>query len=63
MNKPEVYGLPNAANAGLPSRNNFGGYLNAFIVAALGVFAGMRAFRKRSPDDPDSDAAATGGPP
>jgi len=63
MNKPEVYGLPNAANAGLPSRNNFSGYLNAFIVAALGVFAGMRAFRKRSPDDPDSDAAATGGPP
>jgi formate dehydrogenase iron-sulfur subunit len=61
MDKPEVYGLPNAANAGLPSRNNFGGYLNALVVAALGVFAGMMAFRKRSPGESDTDAGATGG--
>jgi len=61
MDKPEVYGLPNAANAGLPSRNNFGGYVNAFIVAALGVFAGMVAFRKRSPGEPDAGSPATGG--
>jgi len=47
MDKPETYGLPNAANAGLPSRNNVGGYLGALVTAVLGVFAGIVAFRRR----------------
>jgi formate dehydrogenase iron-sulfur subunit len=47
MDKPEVYGLPNAQNAKLPSRNNTGGYLGAFLTAAIGVVAGMIAFRSR----------------
>jgi formate dehydrogenase iron-sulfur subunit len=46
MDKPEVYGLPNKENAGLPSRNNLGGYLGAFFVAAVGVLAGMVSFRR-----------------
>jgi formate dehydrogenase iron-sulfur subunit len=45
MDKPEVYGLPNAQNAKLPSRNNFGGYLGALFTAAIGVIAGMIAIR------------------
>jgi formate dehydrogenase iron-sulfur subunit len=47
MDKPETYGLPNAANAGLPSRNDVGGYLGALVTAVLGVFAGIVAFRRR----------------
>src|SRR5712671_6913951 len=41
MDKPEKYGLPNAANAGLPSRNDLGGYLGALVTAVLGVVAGV----------------------
>src|SRR3981081_1812473 len=48
MDKPETYGLPNADNAGLPSRNNVGGYLGALVTAVLGVMAGVFAFRRRT---------------
>jgi formate dehydrogenase iron-sulfur subunit len=44
--EPEVYGLPNAANATLPRRNNRGGYLGMFFAAVIGVFAGIAALRK-----------------
>ena len=47
MDKPETYGLPNASNAGLPSRNDVGGYLAAFVTAVVGVVAGIVAFRRR----------------
>jgi len=47
MDKPEAYGLPNADNAGLPSRNNVGGYIGALVTAVLGVIAGIVAFRRR----------------
>src|SRR5213596_1656300 len=33
MDKPETYGLPNADNATLPSRNDVGGYLTAAVTA------------------------------
>jgi len=51
MHKPEVYGLPNKENAVLPSRNNAKGYLGALVTAALGIFAGMVALRKRAPGE------------
>ena len=44
MDKPEVYGLPNAENAVLPSRNNVRGYLATLVTAALR--------RSRRPDRP-----------
>jgi formate dehydrogenase iron-sulfur subunit len=47
MDKPEAYGLPNAENAVLPSRNNIPGYLAAMVTAVLGVFGAMVAFRRR----------------
>lgn len=47
MDKPEKYGLPNADNAVLPSRNNAGGYLTAALTAVLGVFAGLAALARR----------------
>ncbi len=47
MDKPEVYGLPNAQNAVLPRRNNARGYLGSLFTAALGVLAGVIAFRDR----------------
>jgi formate dehydrogenase iron-sulfur subunit len=47
MDKPETYGLPNAANAVLPGRNNVGGYLGALVTAVLGVFAALFALRER----------------
>jgi len=50
MDNPEVYGLPNARNAQLPSRNNFKGYLGAFVTAAVGVLAGMIAIRRGASD-------------
>jgi formate dehydrogenase iron-sulfur subunit len=43
--EPEVYGLPSAANAKLPSRNNSGGYLGMIVAAVVGVFAGIVALR------------------
>jgi formate dehydrogenase iron-sulfur subunit len=47
MDKPETYGLPNAANAQLPSRNDFGGYLGALVTGVVAVVAGLVAFRRR----------------
>ena len=47
MDKPETYGLPNADNAKLPSRNDVGGYLTAAVTAVLAVIAGLVAFRRR----------------
>jgi formate dehydrogenase iron-sulfur subunit len=47
MDRPETYRLPNAQNAGLPSRNNLGGYLTARVTAAFGVLAGLVALRRR----------------
>src|SRR6266481_1969026 len=47
MDKPETYGLPNADNAKLPTRNDLGGYVGAFVTAVLGVIAGIVAFRRR----------------
>ena len=47
MDKPETYGLPNAANAVLPTRNDVGGYLAALATAVIGVIAGLVAFRRR----------------
>jgi formate dehydrogenase iron-sulfur subunit len=58
MDKPEVYGLPNASNAVLPSRNNVGGYLAGLVTAALAVLAGLVAFRRRG-----EAAPAPGGAP
>ncbi len=49
MDKPETYGLPNASNAVLPTRNDVGGYLAALVTAVLGVIAGIVAFRRRGP--------------
>jgi formate dehydrogenase iron-sulfur subunit len=48
MAKPEVYKLPNAANAVLPGRNNAGGYLGALATAVLGMFAALIARRQRN---------------
>jgi formate dehydrogenase iron-sulfur subunit len=45
MDKPEVYGLPNAENARMPSRNNVGGYLGALVMSVVAVFAGLVALR------------------
>src|SRR5207245_2592925 len=47
MDKPEAYGLPNAENAVLPSRNDVGGYLTAAVTAVLAVIGGLVAFRRR----------------
>jgi formate dehydrogenase iron-sulfur subunit len=47
MDEPEVYGLPNAENAVLPSRNNVGGYLATLVTAALGILGGLIALRRR----------------
>ena len=47
MDKPEVYGLPNEANAVLPRRNNLPGYLGVLTTAALSLLAGLVAFRER----------------
>ena len=47
MDKPEVYGLPNAENAVLPSRNNARGYLATLVTAAVAVVGGLIALRRR----------------
>src|SRR5579871_2254936 len=41
MDKPEVYELPSAANATLPSRNNLPGYLGAAVTAVVALVAGL----------------------
>jgi len=47
MDKPETYGLPNADNARLPSRNDIPGYLAGLVTAVVAVVAGLVAFRRR----------------
>jgi formate dehydrogenase iron-sulfur subunit len=60
MDKPEVYGLPNAQNAKMPSRNNAGGYLGALLTAALAGIAAMVAFRKEPATELQPKAGPTG---
>jgi formate dehydrogenase iron-sulfur subunit len=45
MDKPEVYKLPNEANATLPTRNNLPGYVGGVATAVVGLIAGLLAFR------------------
>ena len=45
--KPEAYGLPNAENAVLPSRNNVRSYLGSLATAVLGLVGAIIAFRDR----------------
>ena len=47
MDKPEVYKLPSAQNATLPSRNNLAGYAGGFVTAVVGLVAGVLAFRSQ----------------
>jgi formate dehydrogenase iron-sulfur subunit len=47
VDKPEVYGLPNAENAVLPRRNNRKGYLGSLVTGVVGMLAGVVAFRTR----------------
>ncbi len=49
--KPEVYGLPNAENAVLPSRNNVRSYLGSLATAVLGLVGAIIAFRDRGGSD------------
>ena len=51
MDEPEVYRLPSAADALLPTRNNLPGYLGAVVTAAVALVAGLIAFRRR-PEPP-----------
>jgi formate dehydrogenase iron-sulfur subunit len=51
--KPETYGLPNAENAVLPSRNNVRGYLGSLATAVLGLVGAVIAFRDRGRGDQD----------
>jgi len=44
---PEAYGLPNAENAVLPSRNNVRSYLGSLVTAAIGIVGAVFAFRER----------------
>jgi formate dehydrogenase iron-sulfur subunit len=46
MDKPEVYKLPNVANAVLPKRNNVGGYLGAVVTAVLALLGAVIALRE-----------------
>jgi formate dehydrogenase iron-sulfur subunit len=60
MDKPETYGLPNAANAVLPQRNNVGGYLGILGTAVLGVLGAVIALRegrlgRRKPAEPPEE--------
>jgi len=45
MDKPEVYKLPNEANATLPSRNNLPGYVGGVATAVVALIGGLLAFR------------------
>jgi formate dehydrogenase iron-sulfur subunit len=58
MDKPEIYGLPNAANAKLPSRNNLGGYLGTLVAAAAALIGGLVAFRRRGEGAPGEPGRA-----
>ncbi len=61
MDKPETYNLPNAENAVLPQRNNFGGYLGIVGTAVLGLFGAVIALRNRGvAARPPADSAEEG---
>ena len=63
MDKPERYGLPNSANAVLPSRNNLPGYLGGLVTAVVALVVGMIALRRRGERGPEpADAAPTPAP-
>jgi formate dehydrogenase iron-sulfur subunit len=59
MDKPEAYGLPNAENAVLPSRNNAFGYLATLVTAVVGVVGGLIALRRRREPPPAAAVPAT----
>jgi formate dehydrogenase iron-sulfur subunit len=61
MDKPEAYRLPNAANAVLPSRNNFGGYVGMVVTAMLGVLGSVIALRERRRREREESAEGQGG--
>ena len=68
MDEPRVYGLPSGPSAGLPSRNNVGGYLGGLVAAALAVIGGLVAFRRRGQPtggqpqaEPEPETAPVGG--
>ena len=63
MDKPEVYRLPNAENAVLPSRNNLGGYLTALITAVLAVFGAVFALRRRREPATETAGVSAGAGP
>jgi formate dehydrogenase iron-sulfur subunit len=54
MDKPETYGLPSAASAVRPGRNNAPGYLGALLGSVLAVLGGLIAFRRRN-ETPEAD--------
>jgi formate dehydrogenase iron-sulfur subunit len=58
MDKPAVYGLPTGESAGLPRRNNVGGYVGSVIAAALAVVGGLIAIRRRRERPPGEPAPA-----
>jgi formate dehydrogenase iron-sulfur subunit len=60
MDKPETYKLPNAKNAVLPQRNNFGGYLGVLGTAVLGLLGGVIALRNRGVARARADSAGDG---
>jgi formate dehydrogenase iron-sulfur subunit len=62
MDKPENYGLPNAANAVLPGRNNVPGYLGAFVTALLGLLGTVIALRERNRQRGEVPEAGEEGP-
>jgi formate dehydrogenase iron-sulfur subunit len=55
MDTPETYGLPNAQNAVLPSRNNVPGYLGGAVTAIAGLVAGVLAFRSSRMSAPPTE--------
>ncbi|HYZ01636.1 MAG TPA: 4Fe-4S ferredoxin, partial [Candidatus Binatia bacterium] len=58
MDEPETYQLPSPRFAGLPSRNNLGGYLGALgtaVLAALGALIALRR-RRQPPGAPTPEA-------
>jgi formate dehydrogenase iron-sulfur subunit len=48
--KPEAYKLPNAANAVLPSRNNFRSYVGSLVTGVIALVGAVVAFRGRGGD-------------
>ena len=64
MDRPEVYGLPTGESAGLPSRNNAGGYLGVVLAGALALIGAMLALRRRRErpaEEPEPERTRAGG--